>query len=530
MLQMELMMRTEIEGSVKAVYGETGVPSYNGNPLIECLPKLENASQVIDRLNRLPRKVLRSAPANERASELIAELSNIFVALPQHYDLALYIDTKIKQGYVSRNPSLKLNPQLLQSNYERMLRGDTENFVNDVSLDNSPASGIIYGVPGTGKTTSLKRSLSRYNQVILHDELNLTQITYLCIDFPHDGALKTLCKNFFDALSHAIRKPQTQWLKPREGLDSALAKMQSAAVRFNIGILIIDEFQFWRSQKKNSDQVIAFLVSLINTIKLPVIFSGTPAAKGRLESNLALARRVTGFDVWDPLQFQTHKPQENNQLWEYFARRLWPFQYLSKPSVPLSAEISRTWFDCSQGILDLAIKLYIQVQLRAIKSKKEELTSELFRKVYQEDFKPIHSIVDALRSNNPEIIADYPDLPQSPIAKKIASLHKSIVNTQESIVIPMMEPIAQELLDCLIQIGYEKDVAAVAVKSVFSENPAMDKKSLLPLVIKLLSSGEPSKPMPKQKKSSAKTKTSPPEFDLTQQHDLFSKIVGTHTE
>ncbi|MGK0270505.1 MAG: hypothetical protein ACI88H_001151 [Cocleimonas sp.] len=530
MKQMELMMSSKIDGSVTAVYIETGVPSFKGNPLIECLPKLGSTAEVINRLSRLPKTVLRSAPAGERASELVAALSNIFVGLPQHYDLALFIDTKIKQGYVSRNPCLNVTSKLLQKNYESMLNGNLGSNIIDLTLDNSPTSGIIYGVPGTGKSTSLKRNLSFYNQVIVHESLNLTQITYLYIDFPHDGSLKTLCKNFFDALSHAIRKPQTQWMERRESLDSMLAKMQAAAVRFNIGILIIDEFQFWRSQTKSSDQVIGFLVSLINTIKLPVIFSGTPAAKGRLESNLALARRVTGFDVWDPLQFQTHKDQENNQLWEYFVRKLWQFQYLSKPSVPLTAEISYTWFDCSQGILDIAIKLYIQVQLRAIKSKKEELSSELFRKVYQDDFKPIHSIVNALRSNNPEIIADYPDLPQSNVAMKIATLHKLIVDRQQETNFPLIAPIAQELLDCLIQFGYEKDVALPAVELAFSENPAMDKKSLLPIVIQLLSSDKASKPKSKQKKSTATTKTLPPELDLTQQHDLFSKIVGKKTE
>ena len=136
--------------------------------------------------------------------------------------------------------------------------------------------------------------------------------------------------------------------------------------------------------------------------------------------------------------------------------------------------------------MDIAIKLYIQVQLRAIKSKKEEISVELFRRVYQDDFKPIHSIINALRSKNPELIAEYADLPQQNLALKIASLNKSIIENCKTSAIETMEPTVQELLDCLIQIGYEKKVAQPAVEGVFSEHPSLNKKSLLPLVIKLL--------------------------------------------
>jgi hypothetical protein len=347
----------------------------------------------------------------------------------------------------------------------------------------------------------------------------------LYIDFPHDGSLKTLCKNFFDALGNAIRKPKTQWLERREGLDSVLAKMQAAAVRFNIGILIIDEFQFWRSKTKDSDQVIGFLVSLINTIKLPIIFSGTPAAKGKLESSLALARRVTGFNVWDPLQFHTSKSQTRNQMWDYFSRRLWQFQYLAKPSEPLTPEISQAWFDCCQGVLDIAVKLYIQVQLRAIQSKKELISAELFRKVYEDDFKPVHSIVNALRSHNPEIIADYPDLPQSSVTIKIAALQKSIVEKQRAVNLVAVNPNAEALLNCLIQIGYDKSVAAPAVNSVIDQNAHLDKKSLLPMVIALLAEADGDNLVVKPKKSPRKNKPVPAVIDLSLQQDLFSEII-----
>jgi hypothetical protein len=528
MKQLEMMMSTKIEGSVNAVYQKTGVPSYDGNPLIECLPKLEGAAEVISRLDQLPDKVLRSGQPQDRASELTNVLLNAFVGLPQHYELAVYIDMKLKQGYCPRNPNLTLSPQLLQSNYEKMLKGEIVSGTPNVKQFSSQPAGIIYGIAGCGKTTSFERLLSYYPHVINHETFGITQITYLYINFPHDGRLQTLCKNFFNALNEAINKPNHNWLERRETLDSMLAKMQAAVIHFNIGILVIDEFQMWRKKSNNSAEVISFLVSLINTVKLPIIFSGTPEAKGRLESNLASARRVSGFDTWDPLKahsFKSHKVKKS-ELWDYFVQKLWLYQYLSRPPVDLTEDINNVWFDCSQGIIDIAVKLFIQVQLRAIHSRKEIITEKLFRRVYEDDFKSVHSIIDALRSGNPELVAMHPDLPQSAIAAKIASLKSSIEKRSTKSTISQLTPIAQEVLDLLIQLGYEKEVAQPAVEATFSDNAFFDKKGLMVLAMDLLDEKKEGKPQTKPKRVAKKTKPAPLDIITAQAGSLFDDIVN----
>jgi hypothetical protein len=528
MKQLEMMMSAEIEGSVNAVYYKTGVPSYDGNPLIECLPKLGSATEVINRLNRLPTNVLRTEPPGDRASELTTALSDMFVGLPQHYDLGIYLDTKIKQGYCSRNPGSNLNPQLLQSNYENMMRGKIVSALPRAEQFTSPPSGIIYGIAGCGKTSAFANLLSFYPHVVNHEKLGITQITYLYINFPHDGRLQTLCKNFFNAINKAINKPDHNWLERRETLDSMLAKMQSAVIHYNIGILVIDEFQMWRKKSNNSAEVISFLVSLINTVKLPIIFSGTPEAKGRLELNLASARRVSGFDVWDPLQMhslENHKV-EKSDLWDYFVQTLWPYQYLSKPPADFTEEINNTWFDCSQGIIDIAVKLFIQVQLRAIHSRKEMISAELIRHVYKNDFKSVHTIIAALSSGDPERVSQYPDLPQSEIAAKIASLKSSIEKINAKPADANLLPIAQEVLNMLIQLGYEKDVAQPAVEAAFTGNTSMDKQGLLVMAIDLLKEETEQEFKTKPKPAAKKTKPTPPDIITAQLGSLFDNIAN----
>ncbi|MDM7862162.1 ATP-binding protein [Alteromonas sp. ASW11-36] len=526
MKQMELMMNTDIKGSVKAIYKKTNIAIYDGNPLIECLPSLGSPQEVIDRFDRFPSDIDRAAAPGQRSSALVAELNNIFVGLPQHYELALWIDQKIKSGYVARNPAHTHSASLLQENYSRQMRGEPVMKDSLASFEHATPSGIIYGVPGTGKTTSLKRALSHYNQVIQHESLGITQLSYLFLDFPHDGSLKILCKNFFDAINRATGKPNTVWEERRESIDSLLRKMQAAVVRFHIGILVIDEFQFWRSKTRNSDEVIAFLVSLINTIKIPVVFSGTPAAYGRLESHAALARRVTGFNTWDPLQSHYSSTNDTNKLWHYFVRKVWNIHFLSKPRAKLTNEIVSTWYDCTQGILDLAVKLFIQTQLHAIRSQKEVITAELIRRTYQDDFKSVHSVIRALRSKNPDLISEFPDLPISPVTANIAKLHSSIEAVAIKSTPTSVEPILEDLVDCLVCCGFSEAEAKPAVERALSENKGLEKRAILPIVTDLLKQQKPKAAKKVGQSPVKKSMQSMPEEDINAQHSLFDKLIN----
>lgn len=76
----------------------------------------------------------------------------------------------------------------------------------------------------------------------------------------------------------------------------------------------------------------------------------------------------------------------------------------------MSEELRQCWFDLSQGILDIVVKLFVLAQIRAIESGLERITIKLLKTTFQEDFKPIHKIIDVLRSGDARRIAEYSDL------------------------------------------------------------------------------------------------------------------------
>ena len=53
-------------------------------------------------------------------------------------------------------------------------------------------SMLLIGCSGSGKTTSLERTLQTYPQVIYHPEFNFEQVVYLKVDCSHNGSLKEI--------------------------------------------------------------------------------------------------------------------------------------------------------------------------------------------------------------------------------------------------------------------------------------------------------------------------------------------------
>ena len=181
-----------------AEYQDTGVQAYKDNPFIEALPPIQEPfedtknliSKVTPTLDDLKQKRVI------RAHNIHQITSSFFQPLAIHMLLSERISLMIRGGYVGRNPNTGKLQQHLQNGYERLQTGDL-NAKRFDETESTAHSMAIIGCSGSGKTTSLRRILGSYPQVIFHPALNRHQIVYLKIDCSHDGSLKELCLNFF---------------------------------------------------------------------------------------------------------------------------------------------------------------------------------------------------------------------------------------------------------------------------------------------------------------------------------------------
>jgi len=146
-----------------------------------------------------------------------------------------------------------------------------------------------------------------------------------------------------------------------------------------------------------------FFVTLVNTIGVPTVLIGTTKAMSVLQSEFRQARRGSGQGdmVWERLQ------KDSN--WDLLMGALWDYQW-TKKEVPFTTEISDVMYTESQGIIDIAVKLYAMAQIRAIYSGIEEVNAGLIRQVAQENLKLVHPMLEALKSGDFRRISQFEDI------------------------------------------------------------------------------------------------------------------------
>lgn len=483
------MIHTKLE----ARYTETGISHYDGNPFIEALPPLQAP---IDEAKNMRgclsfEKNMMFESAVKRAHNLIRIVDDFFQPLASHMQLSEKISLMIRTGYVARNPKNGDLQKHLQNGYERLQAGDLNAFRFEESKSTAQSLTLI-GCSGSGKTTSLKRILSGYPQVIYHPELNIEQVVHLKIDCSHNGSLKEICFNYFRGLDRILgTNYQKQYGFKRNGTESMLAMMSQLANSHALGVLVIDEIQHLsRTKSGGSEEMLNFFVTLVNTIGVPVILIGTPKARDIFEKDLRSARRGAGFGAifWDPIP--KHIDGEPNKEWMSFTNQLWQLQLLNDQDGLLTESLRDVWHDLSQGVMDIVVKLFVLAQLRAVAIGRETITEGLLRKVYEDELKPVHPMLEALRSGKPEKIAKYSDLIVPYMDERLIQLRAEVakMNNQSELdkTLASFSSEDEKRVFMMLKDAYPTDLLANTIRQLFDENPKLTFQDLLPKVVLLL--------------------------------------------
>ena len=143
-----------------------------------------------------------------------------------------------------------------------------------------------------------------------------------------------------------------QYTKGRYALDMLLIIMTQLVRQFQVGILVIDEIQHLSEAKGGGfDKMLNFFVTLVNTIGVPVVMIGTTKAMSILKGEFGQARRGSGQGdlIWDRMG--------NDTAWNVFVKSMWRYQWTGK-NVAYTDELANVLYDESQGIIDIAVKLY----------------------------------------------------------------------------------------------------------------------------------------------------------------------------
>jgi hypothetical protein len=326
--------------------------------------------------------------------------------LSVHLDVESRFSRMIRHGYKARNP--------LGAAFTRRLRN--ANMLKPNSLENqeeiisSSASGFsIIGISGIGKSTTVARNLLLYPQVIVHSKyegrnLSIYQVVWLKLECPHDGSTKSLCLNFFQAIDSLLGSNYFEKYK-RNTENILIPLMARVASLHCLGVLVIDEIQNLSEAKSGgSNKMLNFFVQLVNTIGVPVVLVGTFKATYLLSGEFRKARRGTGQQgglIWDRMRFDDE--------WDLLLEGLWDYQWTSKPT-KLTVDLKRVIYEESQGITDIAVKLYMLAQWRAISTGREEITPALIKSVANDSLRLVKPALDALKKGKEETLRKFGDV------------------------------------------------------------------------------------------------------------------------
>lgn len=166
---------------------------------------------------------------------------------------------------------------------------------------------------------------------------------------------------------------------------------------------------------------------------------------------------------------------EKDAIWDLFIQGMWKYQW-TKEDVPLTEELSTALYFESQGVADIAIKLYMMVQLRAISSGKEKITTALIKQVAKEELRMVQPMLETLKRKDFGKLAKYDDLILPNIEDSMEQ--EQIMVDQKQVMDSLKEGAKRKneqtkLIDDAIYrlslLGFDIDVAGKAVKKVVSE-------------------------------------------------------------
>lgn len=396
---------------VTAEYAKQRLPQFRDNPLIEALPPSMTDQGLMDAMTLMPSfdQEQRTWETSERLM-MLEQLQNFMMPMRRHNELCRALDSMLRAGYVGRAPATPGHSEIFQSIYRKQLAGQT--FSQSAESRTPHLSTALMGLSGMGKTTTVQRWCAHLPKVIYHPEYNLYQIPVLHIEMPSDGtSIKGLGHGILQKVDELIPGANYYDMYAQKGRTGADTLMRGVARVMNlhlVGLLICDEVQNLANSRKGSQILMTELVSACNDLKVPILFIGTNKAAKVLGTDFRQSRRSSGHGIapWDRLLPGTAaEPSE----WDTFLEILWQFQWVKKP-VPFNSLLAHHMFECSQGVIDIAIKIFAAAQARAILDGSETLTPDLLLDVYSQEFQLLHPMIEALRTDNYEVLCQYDDI------------------------------------------------------------------------------------------------------------------------
>lgn len=389
-------------------YVDFPIHEYQGNPLVEALqpPPIDDDDAILRLMHAPLFKKSELDLSSSMRSLLPRRLLNFMFPTQQHVRLLQRVYGQILEGYRLRNPAT--------ADGQRFLHSTDKKLIEPSPLHKPPNISFLTGLSGMGKSTIIRAIMKGISKpVIRHsnykgEDFTESQILYMMRNAPDQCSAKSVCKGFGDLADKllGIDLYRKGFVDKSMSRTHYVAALREIIVNHHVGALIIDEFQnISLARSGGQGEFLAFILNLAEELGIPIILVGTYRAAAILKGDASVARRLVtgGFHVLQ--RPENHK----NEEWRALCDILWQYQWVRDPK-DICDEIYETLYDCSQGITGIMLNLFVTAQTQAFESGKETIDKNLLIEVYQDRFRPLHTIMDILRRPGVNGLEHYDDL------------------------------------------------------------------------------------------------------------------------
>lgn len=393
---------------VNAIYIDTGTQD-RLNPFIAALPPAKNneADLIRNYTKGLIGYDYKNVPLMSNSEKIMAvnELKTKFrVCLSFQKQLEDVFHSSLINSYRLRylqrdiNTYITVQLQNKEKHIHQKLWGD--------SADAANSSFALLGYSGVGKSTSLKQLLSTYPQVIIHklpDGDELPQIVYLAVNCIPNSNFNQLYISIGKAIDRALGNITPFYetiIERKRNLSQKMEKVIELIETFSIGIILLDEIQLidFKHTRENSFEG---LMTIVNSTKVAITVIGTEDSYFKMFSNLRNARRVGTL-------INANNYIENKLYFKNLVEYLMHYQWFDS-WVECSDELVATFKDCSYGIIDQLINLYVMMHIHyfQIQGNKPIIDSDYIKMIGNKYFPYMKNLTDTLKyDSSPEILID----------------------------------------------------------------------------------------------------------------------------
>jgi hypothetical protein len=407
----------------------------NRNIFLEAVPKTMTDLEFFKQLIRIP-KISKNLAMRERLEEAIAVKYQFFQPLTKHYELYEKIAAVIRASYKFRTPDklIDLLKQAKNIDDKQMLF-----LMNEHARFEDTILGFAFlGIPGIGKTTTVKKILKLIPQVKHHKIWNITQVLYLRLSVPLDGKISTLTNNFFEALDEVLQTNYSEEYKSLSG-PALIKQMRVLCTIHFIGSLLLDETQDLKGSSPGAiANNIRFLKGLSNDLGVPIIFIGTSEADKILFGNAQNATRhsAMGTVTWDIME-------EDDEECQLLIESTFKISNLKKPQ-KLTSELRSIYYKKSLAIPRILNTVHYLALQYCIKWKTELITPDVIEAVSKDNLYVTEVMLLGKLNNESWILDAFPDMSLSSINTR-ETIEASKVETESSIKWAAIRHIAEKL-------------------------------------------------------------------------------------